>query len=253
MEPPVADDTPFNPRAALAEVNAEAQAELEQKPPVDNRLWRVGGWFLLMAASAAVVVPMLMFAWQHAATWSLVNSAPLDTKQILQSDWASSNSPDYLEAVAEISLQAPTVDEANAFVAARRATQLDPTRASAWAILAYLETRQTDGKVSDVALDALTRSMDACPLCDADLIRWRFNFVLANWASMPEAIRDRAFEHADLLRWIGPNEEFLAEMRYKAGLNGIPFDAYRARVKTPARAWDIAPNAGLRGSRRAPA
>lgn len=215
---------------------------------LDNRLWRVGGWFLLMGVGVAAVAPMLMFAWQHAATWSLVNSAPLETKQMLQSDWASSASPDYLEAVAEISLQAPTVDEANAFLAARRATQLDPTRASAWAILAYLEVRQMNGKINDVALNALTKSMDACPLCDEDLIRWRFNFVLANWASMPEAIRERAFEQADLLRWIGPNEEFLAEMRYKAGLNGIPFDAYRAQVKTPARTWDIAPNAGLRRS-----
>ena len=70
---------------------------------------------------------------------------------------------------------------------------------------------------------------------------------------MPEAIRARAFEHADLLRWIGPNAEFLAEMRYKAGLNGIPFDTYRAQVKTPAPAWDIAPNAELRGMRQSPA
>lgn len=249
----MADDIPASPREAVTEINAEMQANPEQRPLVDGRLWRVGGWFLLMAASAAAVVPMLGFAWQHAATWALVNSAPLETKQMLQSDWTSSSSPDYLEAVAEISLQAPTVDEANAFVAARRATQLDPTRASAWAILAYLETRQMDGKINDVALKALTRSMDVCPLCDEDLIRWRFNFVLTNWASMPEAIRKRAFEQADLLRWIGPNEEFLAEMRYKAGLNGIPFDAYRAQVKTPARAWDIEPNAGLRGQRQPPA
>jgi hypothetical protein len=56
---------------------------------------------------------------------------------------------------------------------------------------------------------------------------------------MPEPMRRRAFEHADLLRWIGPNAEFLAEMRVKAKQNGIPFDDYRAAVETPVRTWDI--------------
>lgn len=250
MAPPVVEETP--PDTDMIDADASLQPA-EQKPLIDNRLWRVMGWFGLMAASVVAVAFMLLFAWQYAVTWSLLNSAPQETRRALQADWASSIFPDYLEAVAELSLQSPNVDEANAFVAARRATQLDPTRASAWAILAYLESRQTGGKINDVALNALTKSMDACPLCDQDLIRWRFNFVLANWASMPEAIRARAFEQADLLRWIGPNEEFLAEMRYKAGLNGIPFDAYRARVKTPVRTWDIAPNAGVSGPTRPPA
>lgn len=247
----MADAKNFNPRSALAEVNPPpADAP---KPGIDRRLFHVASWFGLMAMSAVAIVPMLGFAWQNVATWSLVNSSPQEARAALASDWSGSNAPDYLEALAELSLQQPTVDEASAFLAARRATQLDPSRAFAWAMLAYLETRQMGGKVNDVALGALTKSMDACPLCDQDLIRWRFNFVLTNWASMPEAIRSRAFEQADLLRWIGPNEEFLAEMRYKAGLNGIPFDAYRAQVKTPARTWDIAPHAGLRGTHPSPA
>ena len=83
--------------------------------------------------------------------------------------------------------------------------------------------------------------MDACPLCNDEIIGWRFNFVLTNWASIPEALRGKAFEQADVLRWIGPNAEFLADMRVKALQNGIPFDAYRAAVNTPARTWDIGP------------
>ncbi len=224
----------------------------DEKPPVDRRLFHVAGWFCLMALGVAAIVPMLGFAWQNVATWTLVNSAPKETRAALLADWSGSNSPDYLEAVAELSLQQTTADEASAFVAARRATQLDPSRAFAWAMLAYLETRQMRGNVNDVALDALTKSMDACPLCNSDLIRWRFNYVLTNWADIPEPIRSRAFEHADLLRWVGTNAEFLAEMRYKAGLNGIPFDAYRSKVKTPARTWDIAPSAGLSSTRQSP-
>jgi hypothetical protein len=53
---------------------------------------------------------------------------------------------------------------------------------------------------------------------------------------------------AKLLGRIGPNEEFLAEMRVKARLNGIAFDAYRAAVNTPVRTWDITPAAELRAA-----
>jgi hypothetical protein len=85
--------------------------------------------------------------------------------------------------------------------------------------------------------------MDACPLCSEDLIRWRFNFVLANWSAMPEAIRTRSFEHAEFLSWSGEHAEFLAEMRIKSDIAGIPFDTYRAAVKTPANSWILTPDA----------
>ena len=140
-------------------------------------------------------------------------------------------------------MQLPVVDTGSAYVAASRATELDTSRAHAWAQLAHLETRRASGKVNEAALNALTRSMDACPLCSEDLISWRFNFVLTNWNAIPDPLRRRAFEQADMLRWVGQHSEFLAEMRVKARQNGIPFDAYRAAVKTPARTWDIDPSA----------
>ena len=99
--------------------------------------------------------------------------------------------------------------------------------------------KRAGGKVNQESLAALTRSMDACPLCDQELVAWRFNFVLANWTSIPDPLRRRSFEHADLLRWIGPNAEFLAEMRVKAIQSRIPFDEYRSAVDTPVRTWDI--------------
>jgi hypothetical protein len=254
MGPPVADTTPFNPRSALAAGHPPSADETEIPRSAGGwRLLRVTAWFGLMAIGVAAVVPMLGFAWQNVTTWSLVNGGPESARAALASDWTTSTAPDYLETMAELSLSQPVADEATAFVAARRATQLDPSRAFAWAILAYLETRRTNGTVNELALDALTKSMDACPLCDQDLIRWRFNYVLAHWEQMPEPIRKRAFEHADLLRWIGPNAEFLAEMRYKARLKDVPFDAYRSAVKTPARTWDISPSIGLRAARQSPA
>jgi hypothetical protein len=83
--------------------------------------------------------------------------------------------------------------------------------------------------------------MDACPFCDQALIRWRFNFVLANWAVMPEAVRLKAFEQADILRWAGDNAEFLVEMKVASRQAGIPFGALQSAVNTPWRSWDLEP------------
>lgn len=169
MERPVADTSPFNPRSVLAATQPPPPAE--PKPGVDLRLARIAAWFGLMALGVATMAPMLGFAWQNVTTWSLVNAGPAGVKAALASDWSTSNDPDFLETMAELSLAQPAPDEATAYVAAKRATQLDPSRASAWATLAYLETRQMGGTVNEAALDALTKSMDACPLCDQALIR----------------------------------------------------------------------------------
>jgi len=199
-------------------------------------------WIGLMAAGVAAIAPIAHFTQQEAETVLLLQADAAGVTRAIEQDWSKSASPDYVETLAELGMQMPVVDTGSAYVAASRATELDPSRAFAWAQLAYLETRRASGKVNEASLAALTRSMDACPLCDDALIGWRLNFVLTNWNTMPETLRKRAFEQADVLRWIGPNAEFLAEMRIKARQNGIPFDAYRAAVNTPARTWDIGPS-----------
>lgn len=205
------------------------------------------GWIGLMAMGAAAVIVSGWLAWREAAMLTQAASNPTAVKD----EWTQSGSPDFLEVMAEQALRLPKPDEAMAYLAAKRAVDLDPTRAFAWATLAYLEAKRSNG-VNEEVVDALMKSMTACPLCDQALIRWRMNFVLSNWEDIPDDLRRKAFEHADLLRWMGDNAEFLAEMRFKARLHGIPFDAYRAAVNTPARSWDIAPAAQLRGT-RAPA
>jgi len=232
MELPVAEDPNTNSRAP--------------------RDWRQAAWLSLMALGVAVVAPMAWFAWQRIDAWGLANATPAMQRVALTNDWSDSASPDYLETVMEISLNQSIPDEGAAYVAAKRVVELDPSRGFAWATLAYLDTRNAGGEVNEAALESLTRSMDVCPLCDQSLIRWRFNFVLAHWDYVPEGLRKRAFEQADILRWTGDNAEFLAEMRFKARLEGIPFDAYRAAVDTPARSWDIAPAAQVRGVNRPP-
>src|SRR5262249_19200884 len=116
----------------------------------------------------------------------------------------------------------------------------DPSRAHAWARLAFLEYQGAQA-ATPKAVEAIDKSMAACPLCDGELVRWRFNFVLANWSSFPDPIRRKAFEQADMLRWAGStaDADFLAEMRAKALAAGIPYDAYRSAVNTPVRTLDI--------------
>jgi hypothetical protein len=229
-----------NPRRLLAA--ARPEATIDETPQLLISREHII-WASAMGMGVAAIAATLFLAWQELTALAQATvRAP-----VVQDEWTQSSSPAFLEVVSEQALRQRTPDEAIAYLAAKRATDLDPTRAFAWSTLAYLESRR-DAGVNGAVLDALSSSMDACPLCDQELIRWRFNFVLTHWNDVPDDLRRRAFEHADLLRWMGPNAEFLAEMRFKAGLQGIPFDAYRAAVNTPARSWDIAPAALLRGA-----
>lgn len=239
----MADSTSFN------KLERPVATVIRAAKPVKNstgKAKRAGGlfaWIVLLAGGVAAMAPLSHFTMQEMETWSLLHADNAAVASALEQDWPRATAPDYLEALAELGLQLPVVDAGSAYVAAQRAVTIDPSRAFVWAELAYLEMQRADDTVNEASLEALTRSMDACPLCDQNLIAWRLNFVLANWSSIPDPLRRRAFEHADLLRWNGPNAEFLAEMRIKARQAGIPFDAYRAAVNTPARTWDIGPQA----------
>jgi hypothetical protein len=201
---------------------------------------RTALWIALMAVSAITIVPIAWTAAVNLETWTLLQADDASVKSKLTNTGKDLASADYLETLAELGVQPATQDLEAARLAAKTAVEVDPSRAHAWSLLAYLDSVK-DGKITPAALDALTRSMNACPLCDQDLIRWRFNFVLANWNAVPDELRRRAFEQADILRWIGQNREFLAEMRLKAMGAGIPFDEYRSAVETPFRTLDIGP------------
>ncbi len=222
--------------------NAAPRAVVRQEKSNALLAGRAGLWTALLIVSAITLIPIARFAAVNLETWTLLQADNASIQRQLIRVGKVSSPPDYLEALAELGVQPATQDIEAAYMAARDAVKADPSRAHAWGLLAYLETLRA-GKVTPASLEALTRSMSACPLCDQDLIRWRFNFVLANWNAIPDVTRRRAFEQADILRWIGQNREFLAEMRMKAMGAGIPFDAYRSAVETPVRTWDIAPAA----------
>ncbi|HEX5007175.1 MAG TPA: hypothetical protein VFV70_08695 [Hyphomonadaceae bacterium] len=197
-------------------------------------------WVIVILSAAVTVIPVFAFASRELSTWSLIQADEPAIRADLASEWPRRASASWLETLAELALQIEPQDTEHALLAAVRATRRDESRAGAWALQAYLESRKAK-QVNAATLEALSQSMAACPLCSQELIRWRFNFVLANWAAVPDDIRRKAFEHADILRWMGDNGEFLAEMRIKAMQAGIPYDAYRSAVNTPVRTWDLAP------------
>ena len=201
---------------------------------------RAALWTALMIVAGITLAPVARFAAVNLETWTLLQADSAGTRQQMAHIGKASFPVDALEVLAERGVQPPTQDIEAAFIAALQAVRADPSRAHVWALLAYLESTKS-GKITPAAVEALDHSMKACPLCDQDLIRWRFNFVLANWGGFPDDIRRRAFEQADILRWIGQNREFLAEMRMKAMNAGIPFDDYRSAVDTPVRTWDLGP------------
>jgi hypothetical protein len=236
----MADSTNFDPEVLRT---ATKVARAPKAPASGSRVGGMVIWASLLFLGLAGIPPMITLVKDEAATLSLLSASDTDVVNTLATDWSAGAPPAWLELLSERSLNLPKPDLASSEAAARKAVETDPSRAHVWARLAWLETQKIGGRVNDAALNALTRSMDACPLCSQELIAWRFNFVLANWTAIPDPIRRRAFEHADLLRWVGPNAEFLAEMRVKAMQNRIPFDDYRRAVDTPVRTWDISAEA----------
>ncbi len=200
-------------------------------------------WTALLVAGLVSLAPMLRSTSQEMTVYSLLQADDDDVRDALATLPAIDATADYFEAISERAMDLGPAAEQAALAAARRAVAKDPGRAFAWARIAYIESK--GGKEpTPAAIAAIQASMKACPLCSPDLIRWRFNFVLAHWVSIEETMRRAAFEQADMLRWSGQNAEFLAEMRAKATARGIPYDAYRAAVNTPARTFDIATERG---------
>lgn len=222
-------------QGAKAERARAAKARSREVSPM-----KAVAWALLMGAGLAALAPVIEATSVRLSDQLLLQGDESATAATLAQELPANASADYYETLSELAMDARPADPGIARAAAERAVAIDPSRAQVWARIAWLDYLDTH-TVTPEAVDALNRSIEACPLCDADLVRWRFNFVLANWASVPETLRHKVFEGADLLRWAGePSDaDFLAEMRTKATAAGIPYDQYRAAVATPVKSWDV--------------
>lgn len=221
--------------SAKAERTRAAQARSKEASPAKLVVWAV-----LLGAGLAALAPLIEAVSGRLSDQQLLQADEGTTAAALARPLPRTGSADYFETLSELAMEVKPANSIVALAAARRAVSLDPSRAQAWARIAYLEYFEAH-KVTPAAAEALGKSIQACRLCDQELVRWRFNFVLANWSAVPEPLRQQVFESADMLRWAGEpaDADFLAEMRTKAKAAGIPYDQYRAAVATPVKSWDV--------------
>ncbi|MEP7209431.1 MAG: hypothetical protein ABI740_01230 [Alphaproteobacteria bacterium] len=197
-------------------------------------------WTAVMAVGLLTLAPIVRYASVEIGNQSLAQASDAVVRQKLIQPLPRFAPADYFETIGELAMSAKPAQPAVALRAMERAVAIDQSRAFAWANIAWLQTNVA-GQVTPDAQKALANSMTVCTLCDPELVAWRFNFVLAHWAEIPEATRRRAFEQADMLRWKGDHAEFLAGMRIKSEAAGIPYAEYRDAVKTPVRNWELGP------------
>ena len=208
---------------------------MERKEPKGSD--RISGIAVTVALVAGIVFAVV-FGLERKATYDLgANALDLNAAlNALKSD--GSASADRRVRLAERLVEAGATHDVEARALLKQALADDPNAPTAWSLLAFVEHR-ISGAFSPDAQTAFRRSVEVCPMCNADLIRWRLDFVLANWDDTPEDLRKAAFVGADFLRWWHLDYEFVASRRALAISQGIPFVQYQRAVNTPVRPEEI--------------
>ncbi len=201
---------------------------------------------LHLAVGALVFLVFLALVALAVREWLVLDAefrighSTLDAVSLAQeiSEEGRSVSPETLVSLAEqlVALGPDHDDEARELLL--RALERDEGRPYAWTLLAFVETRRT-GTFSADARDALARSLEVCPLCEKELLRWRLEFVITHWDEVPASIRAEVFRGADFLRWWHLDAEFLQIQKERAAARGIPFADYQRAVNSPVRPHEI--------------
>jgi hypothetical protein len=194
-------------------------------------------WAGLLVLVPLAIVAMATQARDGFAAFALARADDGAIAAELAADWPADASAAWHETLSErgaaLYAAGSAAAAAPSLAAARAAVERDPALAFAWARIAWLESELAGGPNAE-AVEALRRSLAACPVCDPMLVRWRFAFALAHWEAMPEDVRDAVFAHAGTLRGRREHADFLAEMRIRADAHGVPFDAREARAAAAA-------------------
>lgn len=191
----------------------------------------VGGLGLL-----ALTVREWMVLNQERSVSAATQTSPEVIADILNED--TNASPEYLIRLAEeLVAKGPENDE-TARALLTRALEIDEGRPFAWTLLAFVETRRT-GRFNEDAKQAFDRSLEVCPYCEKDLLRWRLEFIISHWDDVSAETRDRVFRGADFLRWWYMDHEFLQTQKERAAARGIPFVAYQRAVNSKVRPEEI--------------
>jgi len=151
---------------------------------------------------------------------------------------SAAGTPDQKISLAEALIQSDPSKDAVALYLLRSALEDDPKRPFALALIAFSQSRLAETFTPD-AEAALRESIAICPFCNRDLLKWRLEYVLANWIDVPDDLRLQVFEGADFLRWWHLEYDYLKRTRNLAEAEGIPFAFYQKRIDTPVRPNEI--------------
>ena len=159
-----------------------------------RRLAAIGGWAVLLVALIVALAGTLAATRRAYVTHSIVTASGQAALDILSRPMPRGASADAYEAYSELVLAADPLAIDLAALASEQVLERASDRPFVWARLAYsLSQSATDGgPLPARAVEALARSMELCAVCSADLVRWRLNFVLAHWRSIPDSLRRQA-------------------------------------------------------------
>jgi hypothetical protein len=190
------------------------------------------GFLVLLALSVRQWMVLSEEARAHRSNLDAVSLA----ENILENDRQAS--PETLVSLAERLVSLGPQQDGRAATLLDRALEVDSGRPYAWTLLAYIETRRS-GSFSPRAREAFARSLEVCPLCERDLLRWRLEFIITHWDEVPASIRADVFKGADFLRWWHLDAAFLQTQKERAAARGIPFSDYQRAVNSPVRPHEI--------------
>jgi hypothetical protein len=212
-------------RAAQEKIEA---APLDQPPKP--------GAAVVWGLTAAMALAGLGFtAWQVTRSWPAAQFAatPEDgQRDALAQAFLADADATYYDVRMRAGMRLTPANLEGAAQNAAKLVERDPRNAFGWAVLAMAEARAAGGLTANSEKDLRT-SYSLCPMCDQDLTRLRFQFVLETWTLVPEDLRRAAFNEAETLRWTGRDAEYLAGMKLWARDHGVPYERYDALVKSP--------------------
>jgi hypothetical protein len=111
----------------------------------------------------------------------------------------------------------------------KKALMRSPARAESWARLAYIELI-SEGRLTDRAITYMDRSFTIEPAGYKQFMRWRLEFMFANWAVLPDPLQQQTLRSLRMFhQWKRGNEAL--KIVKKTNNNGLIERAKAALAK----------------------
>ncbi|MEE9380292.1 MAG: hypothetical protein V3V03_02715 [Hyphomonadaceae bacterium] len=184
---------------------------------------------ILLAVSA---IAMVVFTNNALRTYRLSVASDADIQIILATDEELNRSAAYHELLSERAAALEVPDAFSARLHVEKALEINPNSPYAWAHLAYLDTYIANG-VTPKAVEALTQSIERCQYCDAELGKWRLQYILSNWNDLPFELKEEARQQARLLKADPREHPYLRDVLIRARLQGFDLGIETHELRVP--------------------